>query len=236
MNLTPERLLEQLKAAGVSKRSPDDTLSAQDKSQLLDYLKRSHGAREDSNITLTRKSTSEVKKADGSTVTVETRKKRVVARPDDAPRAEAAKPAEPAPVAAAPVEAKPEPKPEPKVEAKPEPKPEPKVEAKPEPKPEAKPEPKPAAAPAPRTVASILSPEEIAAREAEEKRQAAFRARQEALMREKIEREERRQAAKLAASQPAPAPTPAPVAEPQREERRAAPAGDRNARPAGDRG
>ncbi|MCD4487100.1 translation initiation factor IF-2 N-terminal domain-containing protein, partial [Chromobacterium vaccinii] len=120
MNLTPERLLEQLKAAGVSKRSPDDTLSAQDKSQLLDYLKRSHGAREDSNITLTRKSTSEVKKADGSTVTVETRKKRVVARPDDAPRAEAAKPAEPAPVAAAPVEAKPEPKPEPKVEAKPE--------------------------------------------------------------------------------------------------------------------
>lgn len=228
MNLTPERLLEQLKAAGVSKRSPDDTLSAQDKSQLLDYLKRSHGAREDSNITLTRKSTSEVKKADGSTVTVETRKKRVVARPDDAPRAEAAKPAEPAPVAAAPVEAKPEPKPEPKVEAKPEPKPEPKVEAKPEPK--------PAAAPAPRTVASILSPEEIAAREAEEKRQAAFRARQEALMREKIEREERRQAAKLAASQPAPAPTPAPVAEPQREERRAAPAGDRNARPAGDRG
>lgn len=246
MNLTPERLLEQLSAAGVSKRSPDDTLSAQDKSQLLDYLKRSHGAREDSGITLTRKSTSEVKKADGSTVTVETRKKRVVARPDDAPRAEAAKPAEAAPVAA-PVEAKPEPKPEPKVEAKPEPKVEAKPEPKPEPKveakPEPKPEPKPAAAPAPRTVASILSPEEIAAREAEEKRQAAFRARQEALMREKIEREERRQAAKLAASQPAPAPAPAPAAEPKRDERRSddrrgAPNGDRGPRPAGagDRG
>ncbi|MEO4011886.1 translation initiation factor IF-2 N-terminal domain-containing protein [Chromobacterium piscinae] len=132
MNLTPERLLEQLKAAGVSKRSPDDTLSAQDKSQLLDYLKRSHGARDDSNITLTRKSTSEVKKADGSTVTVETRKKRVVARPDDAPRTEVAKPAEAAPVAA-PVEAKPEPKPEPKVEAKPEPKPEPNRSRKPSP-------------------------------------------------------------------------------------------------------
>ncbi|MEN3031427.1 translation initiation factor IF-2 [Chromobacterium amazonense] len=246
MNLSPERLLEQLKAAGVSKRSPEDTLSAQDKSQLLDYLKRAHGAREDGGITLTRKSTSEVKKADGGTVTVETRKKRVVVRPEEAPRAEAPKPAEPAPAPAAkPAEAKPEPKPEPKVEvkpeAKPEPKPEPKVEAKPEPKPE----PKPAPAPAPRTVASILSPEEIAAREAEEKRQAAFRARQEALMREKIEREERRQAAKLAASQPAPAP--APAAEPQREERRAAPAGDnrgprgndnRGPRPAGagDRG
>lgn len=249
MNLTPERLLEQLRAAGVSKRSPEDTLSAQDKSQLLDYLKRSHGAREDSGITLTRKSTSEVRKADGSTVTVETRKKRVVARPEEA---QAPKAAEPAPAAPKPVEAKPEPKPEPKVEVKaepkPEPKPEPKVEAKPQPKVEAKPEPKPAAAPAPRTVASILSPEEIAAREAEEKRQAAFRARQEALMREKIEREERRQAAKLAASQPAPAP--APVAEPQREERREerrddrrddrgprpAGAGDRGPRPAGDRG
>ncbi|KIA80531.1 translation initiation factor IF-2 [Chromobacterium piscinae] len=246
MNLSPERLLEQLKAAGVSKRSPEDTLSAQDKSQLLDYLKRAHGAREDGGITLTRKSTSEVKKADGGTVTVETRKKRVVVRPEEAPRAEAPKPAEPAPAPAAkPAEAKPEPKPEPKVEAKPEAKPEPKPEPKVEAKPEPKPEPKPAPAPAPRTVASILSPEEIAAREAEEKRQAAFRARQEALMREKIEREERRQAAKLAASQPAPAP--APAAEPQREERRAAPAGDnrgprgndnRGTRPAGagDRG
>ncbi|MDE1712655.1 translation initiation factor IF-2 N-terminal domain-containing protein, partial (plasmid) [Chromobacterium amazonense] len=210
MNLSPERLLEQLKAAGVSKRSPEDTLSAQDKSQLLDYLKRAHGAREDGGITLTRKSTSEVKKADGGTVTVETRKKRVVVRPEEAPRAEAPKPAEPAPAPAAkPAEAKPEPKPEPKVEAKPEAKPEPKPEPKVEAKPEPKPEPKPAPAPAPRTVASILSPEEIAAREAEEKRQAAFRARQEALMREKIEREERRQAAKLAASQPAPAPAPA---------------------------
>ncbi|OHX14332.1 translation initiation factor IF-2 [Chromobacterium sphagni] len=236
MNLSPERLLEQLKAAGVSKRSPEDTLSAQDKSQLLDYLKRSHGAREDSNITLTRKSTSEVKKADGGTVTVETRKKRVVARPEDAPKA------------AAPVEAKAEPKAEPKVEAKsepkPEPKPEPKVEAKPEPKPEpkveSKPEPKPA--PAVRTVASILSPEEIASREAEEKRQVAFRARQQELMREKIEREERRQAAKLAASQPAPvveaprAPEP-PREQPreQRDERGPRPAGDnRGPRPAGD--
>ncbi|WP_434629151.1 translation initiation factor IF-2 [Chromobacterium sp. CV08] len=237
MNLTPERLLEQLRAAGVSKRSPDDTLSAQDKSQLLDYLKRSHGTREDSGITLTRKSTSEVKKADGGTVTVETRKKRVVARPEDAPRVEAAKPVEQAPIAA-PAEAKPEPKPEPKVEVKPEPKPEPKVEAKPEPKPEPKVEAKPEVKPAVRpTVASILTPEEIAAREAEEKRQAAFRARQEALMREKIEREERRQAAKLAASQPAPAPV---VAEPKREEprddRRGAPNGDRNARPGDSRG
>ncbi|MCD5362703.1 translation initiation factor IF-2 N-terminal domain-containing protein, partial [Chromobacterium aquaticum] len=143
LNLTPERLLEQLGAAGVSKRSPDDALSAQDKSQLLDYLKRSHGARdEESRIALTRKSTSEIKTADGSTVKVETRKKRFVVRPEDAaaaqPAAAESRPAEP-------VKA-PEPAPAPApqvVEAKPEPKP-PVVEAKPEPKPE--PEPKPQAA------------------------------------------------------------------------------------------
>jgi translation initiation factor IF-2 len=90
LNLTPERLLEQLRAAGVAKRAPDDTLSEQDKSQLLDYLKRSHGARDESRITLTRKSTSEIKTADGSTVKVETRKKRVVVRPEESPVAAAA--------------------------------------------------------------------------------------------------------------------------------------------------
>ncbi|MCS3804262.1 translation initiation factor IF-2 [Chromobacterium alkanivorans] len=258
LNLTPERLLEQLGAAGVSKRSPDDALSAQDKSQLLDYLKRSHGARdEESRIALTRKSTSEIKTADGSTVKVETRKKRFVVRPEEA---SAAQPAAAESSQAEPVKA-PEPAPAPVVEAKPEPKPEAKPEPKPEPAPqaaEAKPEPKPAeaprqeaakpaapkpAAPAQRpTVASILSPEEIAAREAEEKRQAAFRARQEALMREKIEREERRQAARQAALQPPPAPEPVRAAEPparreepRRDDRRPAGAGDnRGPRPAGD--
>ncbi|NHR05515.1 translation initiation factor IF-2 [Chromobacterium haemolyticum] len=258
LNLTPERLLEQLGAAGVSKRSPDDALSAQDKTQLLDYLKRSHGARdEESRIALTRKSTSEIKTADGSTVKVETRKKRFVVRPEEAsaaqPAAAESRPAEP-------VKA-PEPAPAPVAEAKPEPKPEAKPEPKPETAPkaaEAKPESKPAeaprqeaakpaapkpAAPAQRpTVASILTPEEIASREAEEKRQAAFRARQEALMREKIEREERRQAARQAALQPPPPPpAPEPVRaaeparrdEPRRDDRR--PAGDnRGPRPAGD--
>ncbi|WP_293760058.1 translation initiation factor IF-2 [uncultured Aquitalea sp.] len=277
LNLSPERLLEQLRAAGVAKRAPEDTLSEQDKSQLLDYLKRSHGARDESRITVTRKSTSEIRTA-GGTVTVETRKRRVV-RPEDMPAApvaaepvaapevkEAVKP-ESAPQAAPKVEVKPEVKPEPKkVE-------EPKVESKPEPKVEApkaepvKAEPVKEAAPAKveppaRTVASILSPEEVAAREAEEKRQAAFRARQEALMREKIEREERRQAARQAAQQQAAAPVRPPeppkpaAAEPRaadgrRDERRPddrgprsadgrgprpAGSGDRGPRPAGDRG
>ena len=260
LNLTPERLLEQLGAAGVSKRSPDDALSAQDKSQLLDYLKRSHGARdEESRIALTRKSTSEIKTADGSTVKVETRKKRFVVRPEEASAAQPAeaesRPAEPVKAPeAAPAPQVAETKPEPKPEAKPEPKPEPApqvAEAKPEPKPAEAPRqeaakpaaPKPAAPAQRPTVASILSPEEIAAREAEEKRQAAFRARQEALMREKIEREERRQAARQAALQPPPAPEPVRAAEPparrdepRRDDRRpAGPAGDnRGPRPAGD--
>lgn len=249
LNLTPERLLEQLGAAGVSKRSPDDALSAQDKTQLLDYLKRSHGARdEESRIALTRKSTSEIKTADGSTVKVETRKKRFVVRPEEASAAQPAAAAE-----SRPAEPVVEAKPEPKAEAKPEPKPEPApkaAEAKPESKPAEAPRqeaakpaaPKPAAPAQRPTVASILTPEEIAAREAEEKRQAAFRARQEALMREKIEREERRQAARQAALQPPPPPpAPEPVRaaeparrdEPRRDDRR--PAGDnRGPRPTGD--
>ncbi|WP_024303290.1 translation initiation factor IF-2 [Pseudogulbenkiania sp. MAI-1] len=224
LGLTPDRLLEQLRAAGVGKSSLDDTLSERDKSQLLDYLKRSHGARNETPITVTRKQTSEVRTADGGTVKVETRKKRVVQRPLEVPapaaavsaaKPEPAKVAAPEPVAPAPVEVKAEVKPEPvvaKVEVKEEKKPEapkPAVEAKAAAKPQepAAAEAKPAAPVRPAPL-SILSPEEIAAREAEEKRQAAFRARQEALMREKIEREERRQAAKLAAENPPPAPKP----------------------------
>ena len=224
LGLTPDRLLEQLRAAGVGKSSLDDTLSERDKSQLLDYLKRSHGARNETPITVTRKQTSEVRTADGGTVRVETRKKRVVQRPPEAPApvavVAAAKPdaakavvAEPVTPVKAEVEAKPEPVVA-KVEVKEEKKPEaPKVavEAKVEAKPQEPVKPEVKVAPVRPAPLSILSPEEIAAREAEEKRQANFRARQEALMREKIEREERRQAAKLAAENPPPPPAPKPV-------------------------
>lgn len=219
LGLTPERLQEQLRAAGVGDRSLDASLSEQDKTQLLDYLKRSHGVRDESRITVTRKQTSEIRTA-GGTVKVETRKKRVVVRPEDeAPRAPAAAPAQPAKPAVEAVKAQPEPAPAPAAAS-----PEPVAPA--EPKPEPKPAPvaeKPAkvekaeeapAAAAPQDAVesaraarqapmSILSPEEIAAREAEEKRQAAFRERQAALMREKIEREERRQAAARQAAQQA---------------------------------
>jgi translation initiation factor IF-2 len=82
-------LLEQLRAAGVDKKQPDDALSDQDKSRLLDYLRRAHGSAEQKNkITLTRKQTSEIKKTDATgkyrTVQVEVRKKRVFVKRDPA--------------------------------------------------------------------------------------------------------------------------------------------------------
>jgi translation initiation factor IF-2 len=82
-------LLEQLRAAGVEKSTADDALSENDKAQLLDALRRSHGAQdvEKKKITLTRKQTSEIKQADGSgkarTIQVEVRKKRVFVKRDE---------------------------------------------------------------------------------------------------------------------------------------------------------
>jgi translation initiation factor IF-2 len=80
-------LLEQLHKAGVEKTAENDILSEQDKSKLLDYLRRAHGATEGkSKITLTRKQTTEIKKADSTgkarTIQVEVRKKRVFVKRD----------------------------------------------------------------------------------------------------------------------------------------------------------
>ena len=59
-------LLEQLSAAGVAAKKQGDMLSEQDKTRLLDYLRKQHGAAGDGKkrITLTRKQTSEIKAAD----------------------------------------------------------------------------------------------------------------------------------------------------------------------------
>jgi len=89
LKVPPSVLLEQLRAAGVEKKQPDDSLSEQDKSRLLDYLRRAHGSAEQKNkITLTRKQTSEIKKTDATgkyrTVQVEVRKKRVFVKRDPA--------------------------------------------------------------------------------------------------------------------------------------------------------
>ena len=86
-------LLEQLQAAGVNKELVDDTLlTEQDKTQLLEYLRAVHGTKESKNkITLTRRQTTEIKKADSTgkarTIQVEVRKKRVLVKRDATPAA-----------------------------------------------------------------------------------------------------------------------------------------------------
>lgn len=93
LNRPATALLEQLQSAGVKKASTDDTLSESDKERLLDFLRSAHGtnaaAGERKKITLTRKSTSEIKQADSSgkarTIQVEVRKKRTFVKRDDAP-------------------------------------------------------------------------------------------------------------------------------------------------------
>ena len=108
LKVPPSVLLEQLRAAGVEKRVPEDSLSDQDKSRLLEYLRRTHGSVESKNkITLTRKQTSEIRKTDATgkyrTVQVEVRKKRVFVKRDPAEVTAAAVAAEaPPPSAAAP--------------------------------------------------------------------------------------------------------------------------------------
>ena len=86
---SPDTLLEQLRSAGVAKSAPSDALSESDKQKLLGYLQASHGtaSAERKKITLTKKSTSEIKQADASgkarTIQVEVRKKRTFVKRDE---------------------------------------------------------------------------------------------------------------------------------------------------------
>jgi len=111
LKVPPSVLLEQLRAAGVDKKMPDDSLSESDKSRLLEHLRKAHGSADAKNkITLTRKQTSEIKKTDATgkyrTVQVEVRKKRVFVKRDPNEVTAAAVAAEaPAPVAPAPAPA-----------------------------------------------------------------------------------------------------------------------------------
>jgi len=100
LGLPAALLVEQLQAAGVSRPLAEDTvLTEGDKARLLDYLRQSHGAREQkTKITLTRRQTTEIKKADSTgkarTIQVEVRKKRVFVKRD----AVTAEPVAPEPV------------------------------------------------------------------------------------------------------------------------------------------
>ncbi len=87
LKLPANVLLEQLRAAGVSIKSVDDAITESDKAQLLDSLRRAHGASEDrKKITVMRKQTSEIKQSDATgkarTIQVEVRKKRVFIKRD----------------------------------------------------------------------------------------------------------------------------------------------------------
>ncbi len=204
LKVQPAVLLEQLKAAGVEKAVPEDSLSEQDKSRLLEYLRRSHGSQEPKNkITLTRKQTSEIKKSDATgkarTIQVEVRKRRVfikrdpnepleaeapaVAAPPAEPVAPAAAVAPPAPVApevpvakaAAPAVAPLPPAPPVEAEAK-----------------ASAPPPVQAAAPAPAPMPVFgLDPKQIEIRKEEAKRHKKLSDIQEAELRDKQERERR---------------------------------------------
>lgn len=90
LNRPAATLLEQLQSAGVPKGAPEDVLTETDKERLLDHLRTSHGSTggDRKKITLTRKSTTEIKQADASgkarTIQVEVRKKRVFVKRDEA--------------------------------------------------------------------------------------------------------------------------------------------------------
>ena len=102
-----ERLLRQMKDAGLPHTAVDEAVSEEEKQQLLVHLKRSHGEDETApkRITLKRKTLGTLKTSGqgrGRTVNVEVRKKRVyVKRGEDTARrlqaegAEEARPLEP---------------------------------------------------------------------------------------------------------------------------------------------
>ena len=90
LNRPAGTLLEQLQSAGVAKKSPDDALTETDKQRLLEHLRNAHGTNsaDRKKITLTRKSTSEIKQADASgkarTIQVQVKKTRTFVKRDDA--------------------------------------------------------------------------------------------------------------------------------------------------------
>ena len=182
-------LLEQLDKAGVGKQGSADALTDQDKSRLLEYLRRAHGDESKTKITLTRKQTSEIKATDAHgrarTVQVEVRKKRVLVKREmgeHVPEPVAEEIEEVLPVVEVPVI---EPVVEPVV-VEPPPVVEPVVELPPVI--EAEPELTPAPAPAP-TRASVIGEHELKARQEQDRRYSQLREIQEQELKQKQARE-----------------------------------------------
>jgi translation initiation factor IF-2 len=167
LKMPPGALLEQLSAAGVGGKKQGDDLSEQDKTRLLDYLRKQHGGLDQKKkITLTRKQTTEIKAADSAgrarTIQVEVRKKRVFVKRDGS---DAAPPPEEVAVAvAAPVQEQPVAQEQP-------------VPQQSQPR-------------------SLLTPAEIALREEESRKGAALMARQQEELQQKQEQAKQRQTKK----------------------------------------
>lgn len=87
-------LIEQLRSAGIEKSRGADTLTDDDKKKLLAFLQKSHGTKGREKITITKRSTSEIKQADASgksrTITVERRKRRTLVRKPEGQSADTA--------------------------------------------------------------------------------------------------------------------------------------------------
>lgn len=156
-----DRLLKQIVEAGLKARSENDSVSSDEKQQLLAYLRKTHGEAdaEPRKITLKRKTTTTLKAGKAKTVNVEVRKRRTyIKRAELQPEAEAPKPEEPVaeqqpeqpPVEEAPkVAAEQAPKPEAEKPAEAATSEQPEQAEKPEPKKEPEPEPEPEPVPAP---------------------------------------------------------------------------------------
>ncbi|MFY3774253.1 translation initiation factor IF-2 [Marinobacter salsuginis] len=154
-----DRLLKQIVEAGLKARSENDSVSSDEKQQLLAYLRKTHGEAdaEPRKITLKRKTTTTLKAGKAKTVNVEVRKRRTyIKRAELQPEAEAPKPEEPVaeqqpeqpPVEEAPkVAAEQAPQPEAEKPAEAATSEQPEQAEKPEPKKEPEPEPEPVAAP-----------------------------------------------------------------------------------------
>ncbi|HBF24329.1 MULTISPECIES: translation initiation factor IF-2 [Nitrosomonas] len=103
LGMLPGLLLEQLQAAGVDKRSAADFVTEQDKTRLLDYLRKSHGSSGPrTRITLARKQTTEIKQSDSTgrprTIEVKVKKTRVLTRQNEPEVIEKSVSEEPAPL------------------------------------------------------------------------------------------------------------------------------------------
>ena len=93
LGLPTALLIEQLQAAGVARALTEDSpLTEKDKTQLLEHLRKAHGAGEaKQKITLMRRQTTEIKKSDSMgksrTIHIEVRKKRVLVKREAEPEA-----------------------------------------------------------------------------------------------------------------------------------------------------